>query len=228
MEIVFIMICAIHQPNFFPWLGFFDKINRCDKFVILDNVQFPKTGSGCYSNRVAINIQGQSKWITAPINRMKGLYKINEVTFQKIDWREKIIKTLKSNYSKAPCFKKNKDFIFDLISYREENLSMYNLNSIIKICEFLNIDINNKITFSSKYCFHSSSNELLIDLTKVSGCDTYMAGGGAAGYQNVQLFKNNNLEFIYQNFQHPVYTQYNANKFIYGLSVIDYIFNSMN
>ncbi len=47
------MICAIHQPNFFPWLGYFDKIKRCDKFVVLDDVQFPKTGGG-WSNRVAV------------------------------------------------------------------------------------------------------------------------------------------------------------------------------
>ena len=32
------LVIAIHQPNFFPWLGFFDKINRSDIFIILDHV----------------------------------------------------------------------------------------------------------------------------------------------------------------------------------------------
>ncbi|RAZ24209.1 WbqC family protein [Campylobacter hyointestinalis] len=219
------MICAIHQPNFFPWLGFFDKIKRCDKFVILDSVQFAKTGGGTYGNRVTINIQGQSKWITAPINRPNGLWNINETTFQDTNWRDKIIKTLIANYSKAPFFKKNKDFIFDLVNFKNQNLSEYNLNSIIQICQFLGIDAN-KIALSSKYGFSTSSNKLLIDLTKAVGCDTYMAGSGASEYQNIDLFYENRLKFVYQDFVHPIYKQNNAEDFIKGLSVIDYIFNA--
>ena len=34
------MIISIQQPEFFPWLGYFDKISRVDQVVILDNVQF--------------------------------------------------------------------------------------------------------------------------------------------------------------------------------------------
>ncbi len=48
-------IVAIHQPNFFPWLGYFDKIARCDHFVLLDHVQFQKTG-GVWSNRVRMMV----------------------------------------------------------------------------------------------------------------------------------------------------------------------------
>ena len=33
-------ILATHQPQYLPWLGFFDKLDRADVFVLLDNVQF--------------------------------------------------------------------------------------------------------------------------------------------------------------------------------------------
>ena len=36
------MIVSIHQPNYLPWIGFFDKIKRSDVFVLLDDVQFPR------------------------------------------------------------------------------------------------------------------------------------------------------------------------------------------
>ena len=37
-------VVAIHQPNFLPWLGWFDKLARADVMVLLDDVQFPKKG----------------------------------------------------------------------------------------------------------------------------------------------------------------------------------------
>ena len=38
------MICAIHQPNFFPWLGYFEKIWRADVFIFLNQVDYEKSG----------------------------------------------------------------------------------------------------------------------------------------------------------------------------------------
>ena len=127
-------IIAIHQPNFFPWLGFFDKINRCDKFVILDNVQYQKTG-GTWTNRVKIIINKEGKWITAPIVRnYHGVKKINEVYLQTDDkWKIKILKTIKNNYSKTLYFNELYDFISELILYDEKNVAKYNLNSILRI-----------------------------------------------------------------------------------------------
>ena len=36
------MLISIQQPEFMPWMGYFDKINNVDKVVFLDNVQFKK------------------------------------------------------------------------------------------------------------------------------------------------------------------------------------------
>jgi WbqC-like protein family len=68
---------AIHQPNFFPWLGFFDKLARSDRFICLDNVQLPKGGSS-WINRVKFFIAGEDRWVSAPIERKPGLSKISE------------------------------------------------------------------------------------------------------------------------------------------------------
>ena len=54
------VVVGIHQPNFFPWFGFFLKIARSDKFVFLDDAQTQKKG-GSYLNRTKININGESK-----------------------------------------------------------------------------------------------------------------------------------------------------------------------
>ena len=36
------MILAIHQPNFFPWWPYFEKIEQADMFVFLTHCQFEK------------------------------------------------------------------------------------------------------------------------------------------------------------------------------------------
>ena len=38
------MRISIHQPNFVPWYPFFQKIQQCDKFIILTHCQFEKNG----------------------------------------------------------------------------------------------------------------------------------------------------------------------------------------
>ena len=43
-------VVAMHQPHYFPWLGYLDKMVKTDEFVVLDEVQFtdgsPCTGIG--------------------------------------------------------------------------------------------------------------------------------------------------------------------------------------
>lgn len=54
------MLVAIHQPNFIPWFPFFEKMNLCDKFIILAQCQFEKNG---WQNRCQVN----DKYWTKPV-----------------------------------------------------------------------------------------------------------------------------------------------------------------
>jgi len=218
-------IIAIHQPNFFPWLGYFNKIAKADVFIFLDNVQFSKT-AGTWSNRVKFLLNKSPSWVTAPIDRnFKGVKNINEMYFQRNNpWRNKLIKTLELNYKKAPFFEEIFTSLELLILNDEERISEYNITAIKFIADKLGLP-NDKFQLSSELKCEGQSNELLVSLTLSTNGKIYICGGGADSYQNENIFIENNISLKRQDFQHPQYEQYNAHTFTPGLSILDTLFN---
>jgi len=216
------LVVGIHQPNFMPWLGYFYKIWQSDIFIFLDDVQFIKTGSN-YTNRVSININGQTHYITIPIKRGSGVQEINQSKFLNDKWKKKIITTLQNNYAKSPYFNENKEFIFELINFEANNLSDYNIHFIKAISNKMNF--NTKFVKSSTFQINTKSTQRLIDLIKKVDGEIYLSGLGADEYQEHNIYKNENIEIRYNKIADFEYSQSKVKKFIDGLSIIDAIFN---
>lgn len=219
-------IVAIHQPNFFPWLGYFDKIARADDFLFFDDVQFPKTGGGVWTNRVKLLISGQARWITAAIDRnYSGTREIREMHFLADNpWREKMLRSLEFNYRRHPFYSDTMNILEPLIKNNESNVAEYNIHAVTEIAQQIGLNTK-KLNRSSNFSTEGSSNELLCSLTQQAGGDIYMCGGGAEGYQNDALFDEKGVGLQYQKFEHPIYSQTGHSKFIQGLSVIDAAMN---
>lgn len=219
-------LVAIHQPNFFPWLGYFDKMARCDVFVFLDHVQFPKTG-GTWSNRVMMRVGGEARWVTAPIKRaFGGVANVNEIEWaDEKPWREKLVKTLAANYGRAPYFRETMGLIAPLVLQPESNLSRFNMHVVLAIADCLGVRHDHCVP-SSQLQTMGTASDLLIDITQKVGGDSYICGGGAGGYQDDASFAASSVKLIYQNFVHPVYEQTGGSEFLPGLSIIDALMNA--
>lgn len=218
-------IVAIHQPNFFPWLGYFDKIALADVFIFLDDVQFPKKG-GTWSNRVKMLIRAKACWVTAAIDRdFSGTRTIREMHFLgENPWREKSLNTIEINYRFHPFYDETMAVIKPLLLNHESNIAEYNIQAVTKISQELGLDIG-KLRRSSDFPAQGSSNELLCSLTTICEGSTYMCGGGADGYQDESLFELYGLKLQHQSFKHPFYSQQGLQNFVSGLSVIDAVMN---
>lgn len=216
-------LVAIHQPNFFPWIGYFDKIRRADIFIFLDSVSYPRSGSGSmgsWVNRVKIAIQGEPRWVTCPIQRMPLGSSINEAEIDNLErWRKKFIATLDTNYRRAVNFQETMDFLNPLIESSEINLANFNISVIQAISLRLNLDT--KFVRQSQIKHNGSATELLVSLIKSVEGNGYLAGGGAQGYQNDSIFEENGISLNYQNFQ-PV-SHHPTDGSLIGLSIIDYL-----
>jgi len=121
------MIVSIHQPDYLPWLGFFDKIFRCDVFVLLDTVQFSKN---YFTNRNKIRTSQDWTWLTVPVlTKGKADQRIDEVKINSINekrWAEKHWKSIEQNYKKAPFFSEYADFFYQLYSRQWDDLTELN------------------------------------------------------------------------------------------------------
>lgn len=216
---------AIHQPNFFPWLGYFDKMARSDVFIFLDHVQFPKTG-GVWCNRVKMRCSGEARWVTGPIRRaFHGVAAINQVEWaDERPWRSKLLKTLTANCSRAPFFKETMAWLQPLVLLPESNLARYNIAVIKAIAGQLGLRHEHCVLSSGLGCTGQAS-DLLINLARKVGGTCYMCGGGASGYQEDQAFEQAGMSLAYQSFQHPVYPQAGSADFVSGLSIVDALMN---
>ncbi len=212
---------AIHQPNFFPWLGYFDKICRADIFIFLDDAQFPKKG-GSWSNRVKILHQGKPRWLTAPIERAySGTRAVNAMHFSpEENWRTKTARLLQTSYVRAPHFEEGMALLEPLIMHQSDNLADYNIAAVTSLCMVLRLDTG-KLKRSSSFGVEMASTERLVALTQAAGGTEYLCGGGAGGYQDDALFAQAGLRLRYQDFQTQPYAQLGAPEFVPGLSVID-------
>ncbi len=216
-------LVAIHQPNFFPWLGYFDKIRRADAFVFLDAVDYPRAGSGgmgSWTNRVRINIQGEARWITCPVQRSGLGVAIKSVSIDDNQpWRLKLLRTLDANYRKAARYAATMTLIEPLLRNEESSLAAFNVAAIQAIAKELGLAT--RIVRQSELDGAGKATDLLVSLVKAVGGDSYLAGGGAAGYQQDEVFAEAGLRLVYQNFVPQSYGD--PARFLPGLSVIDYL-----
>jgi hypothetical protein len=217
------LIVAIHQPNFVPWLGYFQKMKKADVFILLDNAQLP--GKGLPNRNYIKGKDGKKVLLTVPIKKTNG---VNSTYLEAIPdysklWQREHLNKIKDAYFKAPYFNKSYELIESVVLQKHDNLSKLNTVFIEKVCNLLEIKTQ-LILASSMTEKGLQKNERNIDLCLQMGATTYLSGQGAKKYNDEKLYAQHQLNIVYQNFEFPVYKQLRE-VFIPNLSVIDILFN---
>jgi WbqC-like protein family len=213
-------VVAIHQPNSLPWLGYFDKIARGDVFVLLDSVQFPKRG-GTWANRVKLLVAGEPAWVTVPVVRAyHGLRRIDEMEIDESrPWRRKLLALIEQSYRRAPHFAETMPLVTEVIMQEGPLLADYNEAGVRRLAAAVGLDVA-KLVRASSLGVTGAATDLLIEITKKLGGGSYLAGGGAGGYQEDEKFAAAGVQLRYQAFEHPTYPQLTASQ-QHGLSIVD-------
>jgi hypothetical protein len=213
-------VVAIHQPQYLPWLGYFDKLDRCDVFCLLDTVQYKKNE---FQNRNRIKTANGWQWLTVPVT-YRFPQRIEEVGVnQTVDWQRKHLQTLITNYSTAPFFATYYASFEEFYQKSYEMIVDVNLASIELLMDLLRLE--RKLVLASSLPVETEDPTLrLVEICKNLRGDFYLSGRDGAKYMDIDVFAGNQIDILFQDFKHPQYPQcYGA--FEPNMSVIDLLFN---
>jgi WbqC-like protein family len=222
------LLSAIHQPNFLPWMGYFSKIAKVDTFIFFDSVAM--SNGKTWTSRSQILVNGQTHWLTLPVLR-KGLsgQRICEVELLDFNqnWR-KTLKTLRHAYGRAAHF----DAIFPFLEkFEKENfthLADFNCHFIESVSRELGL-MTQFIRSSSKPELMESSDlktDYIVQTCLAFGIKNYVSGrGGSLQFLEQEKFVDAGITIDFQGFAQKNYTQLNTIEFIGGLSIVDVLMN---
>jgi hypothetical protein len=219
------MLVAIHQPNLLPWLGWFDKLAKADRFVLLDTAAHQLTGSN-YTNRVQILAQGSPRLITVPVAR--GREERSRIDRLRIAengvWRRKLRKSLEHAYARAPFFAPTMALLEPMLAADTQSLCELNLLGIHVLAAALRLPANRMVR-ASALAAAGEGTDRLVALVRAAGGDAYLTGHGADGYQEDEKFAAAGIRVVRQRYGNPRYPQIGAETFVPGLSAVDALMN---
>ena len=221
------MILAAHQPGYLPWLGYLDKLARCDVFMIVDDVQYEAQN---YQNRNRVKINNGVTWLTVPLlggSRDDRICdkRIPPQSNSKEDWQRRTWRTLQIHYGSAPHFNDYADELRDVYTRQWNTLVDLDLHMLQLFMRWLGI---------TKPVIRSSSMEIklqktarIAELCRRVGATRYLSGsGGSRGYLDIERLNSAGIDVQWQSFNHPVYPQrYPHLGFVPNLGAIDLLLN---
>lgn len=130
------MIVAIHQPNFIPWFPFFEKMNLCDKFILMVHCQFEKGG---WQNRCQVNGKYWTNPVQCGLENINVKYYMNGESLTHVNghWIEAIAELLHPGLAKKivydfPLNSRGTQRIIDICKYYHADEYLTNPDALVK------------------------------------------------------------------------------------------------
>ncbi len=216
------MRCAIMQPTYFPWAGYFNLMSQVDYFVFLDDVQFDKRS---WQQRNRILLEGKDRFISVPVKAGGQEQIIHEVMIDDSQpWRNKQQMTIRHAYARHPY----KNEVWNLI----DTIGDVSYKFLADLNIRLITDISEKLALSCSFIRASTLNiggkrsKHLLNICNYLKCDEYLSPLGSAAYLSEEgLFDNNSVKLMFQDYTPLSYPQRGNEVFISHLSILDAVAN---
>ncbi len=217
------MRVAISQPTYLPWLGYIDLVDQADTFVLLDTVQFEKRS---WRQRNRIKIPGGLSFLTVPVP-VKGRFeqKILDVEIEGRSFVRKHLRSIERRYRRAPFFVRYFSELAHILDTCVVGTRLADLN--VRLIQWLcrQLGVTTRLLWS-EIQQEGCRSELLLNLCRASGADSYLSSLGAADYllEGIPQFSAAGVDVAFRHYEHPQYRQ-QFPPFSSHASVIDLIFD---
>lgn len=215
-------VLASHQPDFFPYMGYFYKMFQSDVFVFSDNVQFSKSGRHNYNDILTAN--GPHRF-TLPVSQR--VVNLNEIQIAADEHRiSTMLKTLWMEYKKADCFHEAFPVVETLLlgAPEAENLAVFNQECITRLAERFRLTEGRELLLSSDLDLKNRRDARIIEMCGLLNADVYYSGSGAKDYHIEEDYARNGIRLVYSDYQPITYPQV-GRPATENMSVIDYVMN---
>lgn len=215
---------AIMQPTFLPWAGYFALMDRVDRFVLLDDVQFDKRS---WQQRNRIKTANGPLWLTVPVlTKGRRDQTILQAQIQPDSrFAETALKTLEHAYAKAAFFSPVMDRIAPAFEAGERGLCALNVALIKALCDLMGLKA--ELVRSSATPVSSSKAQRLADLCTAHGARRYLSPPGSKDYLDGDpALAEAGVELAYFNYMHPQWPQLHG-AFEPHMCTLDLVMNAL-
>jgi hypothetical protein len=214
--------CAIMQPTYLPWSGYFHLASKVDTFVFLDDVQFERSS---WQSRNRILSNGHEHLLTVPIRQAPLGSLIRDIRLiQDIPWRKKHLHSIQLAYPKLWQNSHFREPFTAEIERPHQSLADLNIALIDLFFNWLEIKCRT-IRASDLHCGGSRSQHLA-EICRIIKCNTYYSPIGSREYLEEDNFvERTGICLRFCDFLPTPYSQGKTNKFASHLSIIDVIGN---
>jgi len=192
---------VILQPNYVPWIGYFDLMSRADVWVWYDDVQYTKND---WRNRNVVLVSGQPRWLTIPV-RSRHLFgqpvcdvEINYAT----EWPRKHLRTVEQAYADQPHVRGATEVLSRSLDRHHRLLADLTIELSEAIASRLELGTS-FVRSSTLHGIQDERQERLIQICGRLGADTYLSGPAARSYIEPNRFTRRGIRVMYMTYDYP-------------------------
>lgn len=201
-------VCAIMQPTYLPWLGYFDLADQVDVFVLLDDVQFAKR---TWQQRNRIKTVNGLSWLSVPV-LTKGRFAQRifdvEIAPESAFPRDHLA-TIEQYYRNRAGFDRWFDGFGTHLSTSANSKRLVDVN-VAMICWLsAAFGVHTRMVRSSNLDVDGRRSQRLAAICAALGADSYLAPPGSREYilQERHLFTEAGVDVAVHEYDHPEYAQ---------------------